>query len=271
MTDTTINKNPKKITLKIYPLDILIYQRVKYFTEQKDGFCYESNISLSKQFNRSTQRISSSIQKLIRLEYLKNDGTIQQRQLKITDKPLNYYFNKNDIDFNKNDIDFNKINATTLTQILLHFNKNDMMTLTKAIGDFNKNDNRVLDIILDINKERNKDISSKENTNTCFAKKENEIEVNKYKSIENLKISQIYKWEDLILFWDKNKSGTKYKNKDTLDIALNKLKQISENKIEIARNIIETSIMNGWQGLFPLQNKSQVQQPKKCGIPDGII
>lgn len=101
--------------------------------------------------------------------------------------------------------------------------------------------------------------------------KENEIEVNKYKSIENLKISQIYKWEDLILFWDKNKSGTKYKNKDTLDIALNKLKQISENKIEIARNIIETSIMNGWQGLFPLQNKSQVQQPKKCGIPDGII
>ncbi|NDK07848.1 hypothetical protein EOM39_01220 [Candidatus Gracilibacteria bacterium] len=183
MTDTTINKNPKKITSKIYPLDILIYQRVKYFVEQKDGFCYESNLSLSKALNRSTQRISMSISKLIKLGYLINNGTIQQRELKITEKKLNYYFNKNDIDFNKNDIDFNKINTTTLTQILLYFNKNDKETLTKAIRDFNKTAMQVLDIVLDINKE-SKELSIKEKENFSFLNEEEEEKERKRKEFE---------------------------------------------------------------------------------------
>ena len=264
MTDTTINKNPKKITLKIYPLDILIYQRVKYFTEQKDGFCYESNISLSKQFNRSTQRISSSIQKLIRLKYLKNDGTIQQRQLKITDKPLNYYFNKNDIDFNK-------INATTLTQILLHFNKNDMMTLTKAIGDFNKNDNRVLDIILDINKERNKDISSKENEiekqfNEIFkiynptalkVPTNNELLLNRFKKALK-ETGGFDKLKDITIQYLEYLKVAEWRKKKGFEYFLNNAEMLNINwKIEKEKEL----------------NKSKYPpaQQKKCGIPDGII
>ena len=79
---------------KLYPTDIFIYNRIKFFTDKKDGFCYESNNSLSKIIGRTPQRISASISKLIKLQYIKNDGTIQQRQLKTTQKKLQYNFSR---------------------------------------------------------------------------------------------------------------------------------------------------------------------------------
>lgn len=143
-------------TNKLYPTDIFIYNRIKYFCEQKNGFCYESNQSLSTAIGRTIPRISASLNKLIRLGYIKNDGSKWSRQLKITEKIMSLTLNKNDMTLNKNDM-------TNISELLITIYKNDKTLLTKVIRDFNKNDNIVLDSIkLELIDISNKEIKKKD-------------------------------------------------------------------------------------------------------------
>lgn len=143
-------------TNKLYPTDIFIYNRIKYFCEQKNGFCYESNQSLSTAIGRTIPRISASLNKLIRLGYIKNDGSKWSRQLKITEKIMSLTLNKNDMTLNKNDM-------TNISELLITLYKNDKTLLTKVIRDFNKNDNIVLDSIkLELIDISNKEIKKKD-------------------------------------------------------------------------------------------------------------
>jgi hypothetical protein len=63
----------------------------------------------------------------------------------------------------------------------------------------------------------------------------------------------ISNFETLINFWNKNKIGNKYKNEITKNIALNKLKKMANNDFDIAKKIVEQSLINCWQGLFELK------------------
>lgn len=145
----------QNLTNKLYPLDIAIYNRIKYFEKEKSGFCFETNASFSLKLNRTPQRISSSINKLLKLGYIKNEGSKWCRQLKTTEKTPEYTFlnfnktdntlNKTDNSFNKNDITINKTDISVLKELLKDFNKNDISILTKAIRVFNKSDNIIID------------------------------------------------------------------------------------------------------------------------------
>ncbi len=63
-------------------------------------------------------------------------------------------------------------------------------------------------------------------------------------------------WRDLFTCWLKYKKdrGNSYKSEDSLKMALEKLKKMSGSDISVATEIVENSIANNWQGLFPLKN-----------------
>lgn len=63
-------------------------------------------------------------------------------------------------------------------------------------------------------------------------------------------------WRDLFTRWLKYKKdrGDSYKSEDSLKTALEKLKKMSGSDISVATEIVENSIANNWQGLFPLKN-----------------
>ena len=63
-------------------------------------------------------------------------------------------------------------------------------------------------------------------------------------------------WRDLFTRWLKYKKdrGDSYKSEDSLKMALEKLNKMSGSDISVATEIVENSIANNWQGLFPLKN-----------------
>jgi hypothetical protein len=88
------------------PLESLIYNRIKFFTEQGEyKYCSQSNGTLSKYFNRPKESISRTIAKLKKLGYIteEKDGTL--RKLFSTNKEniYNYAVNTNDEVVNTND------------------------------------------------------------------------------------------------------------------------------------------------------------------------
>lgn len=160
-----MNQKKSTITDKLYPIDIFIYNRIKYFNKQKNNACFESNKSLSDAIGRSIPRISRSVNKLIKLGYVKNKGSAWARQMYITDKQLKQTLNLTDMSLNKNDKTINLTDKGIISEMLITLYKTDKALLTKAIRDFNKSDNIVkenkrlelIDIVKDNNtvKEKN--------------------------------------------------------------------------------------------------------------------
>lgn len=222
------------ITDKLYPIDIFIYNRIKFFNNQKNKPCFESNKSLSVAIGRSVPRISNSVNKLIKLEYVENKGTNWARQLYITNKELKQTLNLTDMSLNKNDKTFNLTDKTNVSEMLISLYLTDKTLLTKAIRDFNKNDNIVKDSIrlelIDIVKE------------------------------DNISFDDITNFEDLFSYWDKNKKGGKYKTKESYNRALSKLKELTENNFNFAKLVIDNSISNNYQG-FARGNELFIKKP----------
>ena len=65
-------------------------------------------------------------------------------------------------------------------------------------------------------------------------------------------------WRELFRDWARNKKGP-YKNLRGLRAGYSHLQKISSGDIAAAREIVERSLANGWQGLFPLARGQPAQ------------
>lgn len=80
------------------------------------------------------------------------------------------------------------------------------------------------------------------NKNINF-KKDNSKELSK-----KVKIEEVCDWESLFDYWEQNKKGGKYKNQESRNRQLAKLKQLTEDKFERAKQAIIFCVDNNYQG-----------------------
>lgn len=98
--------------------------------------------------------------------------------------------------------------------------------------------------------------------------KQNKTKLNKKKEEPSLKIEIVFPFESekFRSMWEVWKSykakefKVKYKSEESEQAALKKLSEMSANNEDIAIKIIEKSMSNSWQGLFPLK-KEDYEQP----------
>lgn len=63
-----------------------------------------------------------------------------------------------------------------------------------------------------------------------------------------LKFSEVYDWETLFDYWEQNKKGGKYKNSESRNRQLAKLKQLTGGDLEFAKRAITFAVDNNYQG-----------------------
>ncbi len=129
--------------------------------------------------------------------------------------------------------------------------------------------NKIKDIDKDLNfKEKNKkenseSVSTSSPNNPPAGEKEKKSCAKRKEKAERKKEPQAFiesipepEWRGLFARWLKYKKdrGDSYKSEDSLKMALEKLKKMSGSDISVATEIVENSIANNWQGLFPLKN-----------------
>ena len=92
---------------QLYALDIFIYNKIKFFSENKNGngYCNMLNKTFAEETNRKPVSISRSISKLLKLGYIENIGNKQFRRLRITDKKFTYDKFVNNLDNIVNNLD----------------------------------------------------------------------------------------------------------------------------------------------------------------------
>lgn len=228
---------------QLAPIDIMIYNRIKSFTEKGElKFCCESNKKIGEIVQRHQANVSRSINKLSKLKYIiiEREGLI--RKLKSTNKLMSvtYYYNKKDIDESAKGIDES---AKLIDKLAKLNDKSAKALLTKV--------------------RRLVDESAKHN-----------IYINIYSLINNLKkeIKESFdfikeeNWKELFLKWIDYRIQIKKPLKPvSYKAAFNRLKKLSKSNFNIANEIIETSIANGWQGLFELKkvNKKNITQKNR--------
>ena len=117
-------------------------------------------------------------------------------------------------------------------------------------------------------KEKFKDNNTDINT-TSINKKENKKKETEQLIKEELERCQMYgNWESVInTFIDYRIERKKPLTSKGMVLMVRKLKELTGGDIYLAEQIIEQSIINGWQGLFPLQN-NKVRDKGKSFISD---
>ena len=137
------------MTDKLYPTDLMLYARIRFFTEDKQSCCYESNASLAAVIGRSACRVSASISKLLRLGYIVNEGSKFARKLKTTAaRPPSYIY--------KTAASVCNSDASDLASLLAELYNSDKGLFAKTLHQFNENANIVKDRIrLEIKKKDN--------------------------------------------------------------------------------------------------------------------
>ena len=189
------------------PLESLIYNRIKFFTEQGEyKYCSQSNGTLSKYFNRPKESISRTIAKLKKLGYIteEKDGTL--RKLFSTNKEniYNYAVNTNDEVVNTNDEVVNTndevVNIDDKVVILKSLLNDEVVikAMTKSLtsdDEVVKHNIKILSI--ELNKDLNKDnlLSKKE------IYKEKDLKENNNKIItKEKKLKDIWTEEEITAF-----------------------------------------------------------------------
>jgi len=142
-----------------------------------------------------------------------------------------------------------KDNKKTLSKMITSVIKNDNVSLSKKITSVIKNDNEKI----------SKQLSNKDLPDTKETIKEIYKETNKEKGDNFIKV-----WKDFI------EMRVKIRKPMTLraeELVIKELDKLSCNVTEQIK-ILEQSIMNSWQGVFPLKNKDT---PKKMmGIDEAL-
>lgn len=107
-------------------------------------------------------------------------------------------------------------------------------------------------------------------TDTELSKDNNKKDTKVSKKV--LSFDYIDNYDDLFIYWNDNKKGGKYKNKQSYDIAFNKLKSLTDNDFDFAKEVIENSIINNYQGfvrggeLFITKSKSSSKPSKSTNV-----
>ena len=78
--------------------------------------------------------------------------------------------------------------------------------------------------------------------------KSSKDDINNKKSKPKKDFFEINNFDDLFEYWNDNKKGGKYKNKQSYNLAFNKLKNLTENDFEFAKMCIENSLTNNYSG-----------------------
>ena len=129
-----------------------------------------------------------------------------------------------------------------LTGYATKFNGGMQQSLTNNIDIYNSNITKEIDI------------KEKESVNT----KEKEKSIDEVISLQKEKLQ-----EPLIEFVKMRKSIKKPITTHGLELVISKLRKLSGGHISVAEEIINQSIMNGWQGVFALKEEPTTPAKKK--------
>ena len=139
---------------QLYALDIFIYNKIKFFSENKNGngYCNMLNKTFAEETNRKPVSISRSISKLLKLGYIENIGNKQFRRLRITDKKFTYDKFVNNLDNIVNNLD-NIVNNLDkgLIGLINNLDKPKLTILINLINNLDKQ--RIMNIIMNNNNE----------------------------------------------------------------------------------------------------------------------
>lgn len=73
---------------KLYPIDVFIYNHIKFFTEKGEGHCFQTNERIAQEINRHKVNVSRSISKLHRMGYISIDKSNGRMLSTIKDLPV---------------------------------------------------------------------------------------------------------------------------------------------------------------------------------------
>lgn len=65
---------------------------------------------------------------------------------------------------------------------------------------------------------------------------------------EKIKLDEVFNWESLFSYWEQNKKGGKYKNAESRNRQLAKLKQLTNDNYDFAKDAILFCLDNNYQG-----------------------
>jgi hypothetical protein len=77
-------------------------------------------------------------------------------------------------------------------------------------------------------------------------------------------------WDELLKTWlSYRKEKKRQLTASSIPLALEELKKMSGEKIDVARQIVKKSMSNGWQGLFPLEKNQPLKPTSKPVMQNG--
>lgn len=207
----------------------LLYGEITALCNEK-GYCWASNGYFADLYEVSKVTVSRWIKALVdkgyistEIEFKENSKEILHRYIKIVDTPINKkdegYYQKDNEGINKN------VNAP----------------INKNVKENNTYINNTINNTSDIKKERKKE---KKQTN--------------YDSIINESIQEESVKQEIYEFIKMRKLMKKPLTDRALKLLISKLKKLSSIPAEQVQ-ILDNSIMNNWQGIFPLKNNNGYQ------------
>lgn len=117
----------------------------------------------------------------------------------------------------------------------------DLVKSSLRVGQNSVNKNKE---ITDINNNINNNIYNKPSLDYPRLDKKSSKEDKKQK----ISFADVDDWESLFTFWEENKKGGKYKNHESRERMLGKLKELTENNLEYAKQAIVFCVDNAYHG-----------------------
>ena len=212
--------------LKLKGNELLIYACIYGFSQTENQLFTGSLQYLADWTNSTKQGVSKCLKSLVEKGLIvKNDRIINGVKF------CEYYATK-----------FNGGMQQSLTGYATKFNGGMQQSLTNNIDIYNSNITKEIDI------------KEKESVNT----KEKEKSIDEVIALQKEKLQ-----EPLREFVKMRKSIKKPITTHGLELVISKLRKLSGGHISVAAEIINQSIMNGWQGVFALKEEPATPTKKK--------
>lgn len=214
--------------LKLKGNELLIYACIYGFSQTENQLFTGSLQYLADWTNSTKQGVSKCLKSLVEKGLIvKNDRIINGVKF------CEYYATK-----------FNGGMKQSLTGYATKFNGGMQQSLTNNIDIYNSNITKEIDI------------KEKESVNT----KEKEKSIDEVIALQKEKLQ-----EPLREFVKMRKSIKKPITTHGLELVISKLRKLSGGHISVAEEIINQSIMNGWQGVFALKEEPAQTKKKSDG------